>query len=122
MEERPGAVHLELPEDITDEDCDESIFDVVGFRRPDADELAIQAVAKMIENAKMPLLLIGAGANRKRTCRALTDFIEQTDAPFFNIQMGKGVVHERRRTYWSIKRRTSSDGFNKRSFDYDKII
>lgn len=52
------------------------------LRRPDADELAIQEVAKMIENAKMPLLLIGAGANRKRTCRALTDFIEQTASHF----------------------------------------
>jgi acetolactate synthase-1/2/3 large subunit len=99
MEERPGAVHLELPEDIAAEDCDESIFDVVGFRRPDADESAIQEAAKMIESAKMPLLLIGAGANRKRTSRALTDFIEQTGIPFFNTQMGKGVVDERNPQY-----------------------
>lgn len=99
MEERPGAVHLELPEDIAAEDCDESIFDVVGFRRPDADESAIREAAKMIENAKMPLLLIGAGANRKRTSRALTDFIEQTGIPFFNTQMGKGVVDERNPQY-----------------------
>ncbi|MCH8956502.1 acetolactate synthase large subunit [candidate division KSB1 bacterium] len=95
MEERPGAVHLELPEDIATEDCDEIIFDVVGFRRPDADELAIRAAAKMIENAKMPLLLIGAGANRKRTSEALTQFIKQTGMPFFNTQLGKGVVDER---------------------------
>ena len=95
MEERPGAVHLELPEDIAVEDCDDSVFEVVGHRRPDADELAIQEAAKMIENAKMPLLLIGAGANRKRTSEALAEFIEQTGIPFFNTQMGKGVVDER---------------------------
>ncbi len=95
MQERPGAVHLELPEDIASEDCQERIFEVVGFRRPDADEKAIQQAVKMIESAKMPLLLIGAGANRKRTSRALTEFIEQTGIPFFNTQMGKGVVDER---------------------------
>ncbi len=95
MEERPGAVHIELPEDIAAEDCDDRIFKVVGHRRPDADEIAIQEASKMIEAAKMPLLLIGAGANRKKTGEALTKFIEQTGIPFFNTQMGKGVVDER---------------------------
>jgi acetolactate synthase I/II/III large subunit len=95
IEERPGAVHLELPEDIAAEDCEDRIYDVVGFRRPDADESAIREAAKMIEAAKMPLLLIGAGANRKRTGKALEAFIDQTGIPFFNTQMGKGVVDER---------------------------
>jgi acetolactate synthase-1/2/3 large subunit len=95
IEERPGAVHLELPEDIAAEDCENRIFNVVGFRRPDADELAIREAVKMVEAAKMPLLLIGAGANRKKTGKALTQFIEQTGIPFFNTQMGKGVVDER---------------------------
>jgi len=95
IEERPGAVHLELPEDIAAEETEDKIFDVVGFRRPDADEEAIQKAAKMIEDARMPLLLIGAGANRKRTGKTLTEFIELTGIPFFNTQMGKGVVDER---------------------------
>ncbi len=95
MEERPGAVHLELPEDIAAEDCKDRIFKVVGHRRPDADELAVKEAAKMIEAAKMPLLLIGAAANRTRTGKALTKFIEQTGIPFFNTQLGKGVVDER---------------------------
>ncbi|MBC8346231.1 MAG: acetolactate synthase large subunit [Candidatus Marinimicrobia bacterium] len=95
MEERPGAVLLELPEDIAAEECDDRIFEVVSSRRPDADTSSIMKAAKMIEKAKMPLILIGAGANRKRTSKALTDFIEQTDIPFFNTQLGKGVVDER---------------------------
>ncbi len=95
MEERPGAVHLELPEDIAAEDCDDRVFNVVGFKRPDANEIAIREAVKMIENAKMPLLLIGAGANRKTTSQALKMFIEKTGIPFFNTQMGKGVVDER---------------------------
>ena len=95
MEERPGAVHLELPEDIAAEECEQRIFDVVGHKRPDADDSALMEAAKMIENAKRPLLLIGAGANRKKTSESLSKFIEKTGIYFFNTQMGKGVVDER---------------------------
>lgn len=95
MEERPGAVHIELPEDIAAEEVDEQLFEVINYNRPDADETAIQAAVTMIETAKMPLLLIGAGANRKLTQEALTYFIETTGIRFFSTQMGKGVVDER---------------------------
>ena len=109
MEERPGAVHLELPEDIAAEDCNDRIFDVVGHRRPDADKMAIQEAAKMIENAKLPLLLIGAGANRKRTSKALFKFIEATGIPFINTQLGKGVVDERHPKFIGTAALSSND-------------
>ena len=95
MEERPGAVHIELPEDIATEEVLERLFKLVDYKRPDADELAITHAAKMIEHARMPLLLIGAGANRKSTQKALSYFIETTGIRFFSTQMGKGVVDER---------------------------
>ncbi len=95
MEERPGAVHIELPEDIATEEVPERLFKLVDYKRPDADELAITQAAKMIEHARMPLLLIGAGANRKSTQKALSYFIETTGIRFFSTQMGKGVVDER---------------------------
>jgi acetolactate synthase-1/2/3 large subunit len=53
----------------------------------------------MIKHAKMPLLLIGAAANRKRASKALTKFVEKTGIPFFNTQMGKGVIDERHDAY-----------------------
>jgi len=109
IEERPGAVHLELPEDIAAEECDDRIYDVVGHRRADSDKLAIQEAVKMIEDAKMPLLLIGAGANRKRTGKALTNLIEQTGIPFFNTQMGKGVVDERHSQFIGTAALSSND-------------
>lgn len=109
MEERPGAVHLELPEDIAAEECEERIFEVVGHRRPDADEMAIQEAVKMIEEAKMPLVLIGAGANRKRTSKALATFINKTGIPFFNTQMGKGVVDERHPNFLGTAALSSHD-------------
>jgi len=95
MEERPGAAYIELPEDIAEEDTDAEIFDVVGHRRPAPDSQAIDEAVKMINEAERPLLLIGAGANRKRTSSALKEFIDKTGVYFFNTQMGKGVVDER---------------------------
>ena len=95
MEERPGAVHIELPEDIAAEQVEERIFEVRYARRPNADEESTLKAINMIQNSQNPLLLIGAGANRKRTSLALEKFIEKTGIPFFNTQLGKGVVDER---------------------------
>ena len=97
-EERPGAVHLELPEDIAQESTTRKIIErpsLYPTRRPIADKKAILKAAVMIQQAKHPLLLIGAGANRKRTANMLREFVEKTGIPFFNTQMGKGVIDER---------------------------
>ncbi|NOY67328.1 MAG: acetolactate synthase large subunit [Gammaproteobacteria bacterium] len=92
-EERPGAVHLELPEDIAAEHSVSShLFAVNNYYRPGANSTSIEQAAEMIRNAKHPLLLIGAGANRKRIVDALKGFVEKTGIPFFNTQMGKGVI------------------------------
>ena len=99
IEERPGAVHLELPEDIAREDCNDTVFSVDGHRRPNATEKTIAQAAHMIETAKCPLLLIGAGANRKRVGVALTEFVDATGIPFFTTQLGKGVIDERHPLY-----------------------
>ncbi|MFT7033678.1 MAG: acetolactate synthase-1/2/3 large subunit [Cyclobacteriaceae bacterium] len=95
QQERPGAVHIELPEDVAAEDTNEPIFNVPSVRRPAPDHKAVDAAIDMIQEAKMPLILIGAGANRKRTVNALMALIEKTQMHFFNTQMGKGVIDER---------------------------
>ena len=92
--ERPGAVHIEFPEDIAMEEVDENIYPVNNFRYPSADETALTEAAHMIEQAKRPLLLIGAGANRTRISEALTNFVDKIGIPFFSTQMGKGVINE----------------------------
>ncbi|MEQ9289548.1 MAG: acetolactate synthase large subunit [Cyclobacteriaceae bacterium] len=107
--ERPGAVHIELPEDVAAEETDELVFETPAIRRPAPDHKAIDAAVEMIQNAKMPLLLIGAGANRKRTGNALMAFIEKTKIPFFNTQMGKGVLDERHPLFLGTAALSSSD-------------
>jgi len=93
-EEKPGAVHLELPEDIADEETDSKPLQRSLCRRPTADEKAVRAAVRKIEAAKSPILVIGAGANRKMTSRMLLQLIEKTGIPFVTTQLGKGVVDE----------------------------
>ena len=94
-EEKPGPVLLELPEDIAEEPADMVDLIPPGERHyAIAGTNIIQTAAKAIKNAKRPLLLIGAGANRKEARRAISDFIGMIGVPFCNTQMGKGVVDE----------------------------
>ena len=109
MEERPGAAYLELPEDIAEEETDASLFDVVGHRRPSADYKSIDAAVEMIQSAKLPLLLVGAGANRKLAGKMLRKFIDETGIYFFNTQLGKGVIDERHPQYLGTAALSSND-------------
>lgn len=93
-EERPGAVHIELPEDIAEEDTDMPLLKPSMSRRPIAEYKAINAAVSMIEEATSPVLLIGAGANRKLTAKMLREFVDKTGIPFITTQMGKGVLNE----------------------------
>jgi acetolactate synthase-1/2/3 large subunit len=93
-EERPGAVHIELPEDIADESTSAKLLKSSIARRPIAEYKAISHAVAMIEKAKSPVLLIGAGANRKLTAKMLREFVDKTGIPYITTQMGKGVLDE----------------------------
>lgn len=96
-EERPGAVHLELPEDVAREPVTEStaaLFQIAHTHPPCADDEVIREAAAMIRAARAPLLLIGAGANRKMVRGALDRFVQTSGLYFFTTQMGKGVVDD----------------------------
>ena len=109
MDERPGAAYIELPEDIAEEQTDATVFDAVGHRRPDASGQSIDKAVEMIQVAKLPLLLIGAGANRKRTSNALKSLVDQSGLFFFDTQMGKGVIDERHAQYIGTAALSSDD-------------
>ena len=94
-DEKPGAVHLELPEDIADEQTDEQPMIPRPARRAIAEEKAIRSAVESIEAAIAPLLVVGAGANRKVTGNMLTALVEEFGIPFVTTQLGKGVVDER---------------------------
>ena len=108
-EERPGAVLLELPEDIAGEDTSEAVIPPHARRYAVAGDTALDKAARRIAAAERPLLLMGAGANRRRASRALRRFVEQTQFPFFVTQMGKGVVDESANLYLGTAALSSGD-------------
>ncbi|MBK6657743.1 MAG: acetolactate synthase large subunit [Proteobacteria bacterium] len=94
-EEKPGAVHLEFPEDIAEEETDTVPIARSMVRRAIPEDKAIRAAVHRLEKARTPVLIVGAGANRKITSRMLQQFIEHTGMPFVTTQLGKGVIDER---------------------------
>lgn len=122
QEEKPGAVHLELPEDVARDETSESLIPSSLFRRPISEEKSIRAAVEKIEKAKDPLLLIGAGANRKLTARVLRRFIDKTQIPFVTTQMGKGVVDERDPLFLGNTALSSGDFVHRATESADVIV
>ncbi|RCS24211.1 acetolactate synthase large subunit [Phyllobacterium salinisoli] len=93
MEERPGPVHLELPEDVAAEEVENaSVIPRHSLERPVPHATALDRGAEMILAAKRPLVMVGAAGNRPALVKALSSFVRRTRLPFFNTQMGKGAV------------------------------
>lgn len=93
MEERPGPVHLELPEDVAAEEIEDiPLIPVHPLDQPVAPTVALDRAAEMILAAKRPLVMIGAAGNRPRLVEPLSAFVRRIGVPFFNTQMGKGAV------------------------------
>jgi len=93
-EEKPGATHLELPEDIAAEKSDLAPLKPSYVRRPIAETKSIKRAVELLEKATHPLLVIAAGSNRKMTANQLRAFIDKQGIPFITTQMGKGVIDE----------------------------
>src|SRR6476659_3708252 len=93
QQERPGPVHLELPEDIAGEEVPEiPLVKLHPIDIPVADSAALDRAADLILKAERPLVMLGAAASRPRLAGPLSDFVRRVRIPFFNTQMGKGSV------------------------------
>jgi len=92
--ERPGAVHLELPEDVAECETDAQVQRRGYMRRPSPDGEVIEKAAAMISRAEHPLIMISSGANRKLITTQLEQFIEKTGIYAVHTQMGKGVLSD----------------------------
>ncbi len=121
-EEKPGATHLELPEDIAEEPTASRPIARSVARRPSAEAKAVRQAVKALEAAKRPVLVIGAGANRTMTSRMLHQFIEKTGIPFVTTQMGKGVIDERHPLFLGCAALSAGDFCHRAIEDADCIV
>lgn len=90
--ERPGAIHIELPEDVAEEETEATVQKRSEIKIPYPDSEAIKRAATMICEAKNPLIIVSSGANRRAVTEELEDFVGRTGIYLVHTQMGKGVV------------------------------
>jgi acetolactate synthase-1/2/3 large subunit len=93
QQERPGPVHLELPEDIAAESAEAALVPPHPADLPVAPLSAVDRAAELLANAKKPLVMLGAAASRPHLAEPLSTFVRRMGIPFFNTQMGKGAVN-----------------------------
>jgi len=90
--EKPGAVHIELPEDVAKQESDAQPMKPRRFRRYVADEKIIDRAFEMLRESERPVILAGNGCIRKHAHRQLRAFCERTGIGVISTFMAKGVV------------------------------
>nr|WP_199333747.1 acetolactate synthase large subunit [Oculatella sp. FACHB-28] len=90
--EKPGAVHIDLPENIAAMPAVGRPLKTDGREKTFAAFHSIEKAATLISQAKNPLILVGNGAIRANASEALTEFATRLNIPVANTFMGKGVI------------------------------
>jgi len=90
--EKPGAVHIELPEDIAEMETSEVPMLPRRFRRSVPDSKIVDKAFALLKDARKPVILAGNGCIRKRASRQLRQFCEQTGIGVISTFMAKGCV------------------------------
>ena len=90
--EKPGAVHIDLPENIAAMPATGKILKQDSREKTYSSMISIEKAAKAIAKAKNPLILTGNGAIRAGASVALTEFASKLNIPVANSFMGKGAI------------------------------
>lgn len=95
LEEKAGAVHLELPQDIAKMESDIKPIKTQQVFRSRPNEELIEKAAKLILESKTPILLVGNGCIRGRASLYVRKFVEKTGICSMNTFMAKGVISDK---------------------------
>jgi len=94
LSEKPGATHIELPQDIAKRKSNIPPIIPQKIRRSKANEDLIKEAAEIILQAKRPMLFIGNGCIREDASEAIRRFAERTGICSMNTFMAKGVIRD----------------------------
>lgn len=92
--EKPGSTHLDLPEDVADAEAPLGLEPLVPQQPFPTEPLdqQIERAAKIISEARYPIVLAGNGVARGRASEALRHFVDTLGIPVVETFMGKGSV------------------------------
>jgi acetolactate synthase I/II/III large subunit len=91
---RHGVVHLELPEDIAEEETKALIQKSMPIMQPESYDVEIKRAVEMIKNAKYPLIIVSSAANSENVSKELTNLVNKTGIYVVHTQMGKGILSD----------------------------
>lgn len=94
-EEKSGATHLELPEDVAKQESDIKPIAKQKVLRSQSNMFLIKKAVKLIIEAEKPIVLIGNGCIREDAIFYVRKFLELTGMCSLNTFMGKGVVSDK---------------------------
>jgi acetolactate synthase I/II/III large subunit len=101
--EPPGAVHIDLPENIANMPAEGAPLRADLPSMPVASEESLQRAAIAISQASTPMILVGNGAIRNHASEAITRFATRLNIPVTNTFMGKGVLdYTDGRSLWTL--------------------
>ena len=107
--EKPGPVHLELPEDIAEMHTKGFIYPRHELRRPGPDPVALKRGVELMRSAKSPLICIGCAAARRLRQSTIQKLLDISGLYVVATQMGKGVVDERGPQFLGVAALSSDD-------------
>lgn len=90
--EKPGAVHIELPEDVAEHETAAQPLKPHRYRRPVADDKITDKAFELLRNAKRPVIIAGNGSIRRRASKQLRQFCDSTGIGVLSTFMAKGAV------------------------------
>ena len=90
--EKPGAVHIDLPDNIAKMPAQGTPMRRVSPQKGMAPFQAIERAARRISRAKRPLILAGCSAVRAGAAQAVTEFATELRIPIANTMMAKGII------------------------------
>ena len=98
--EKPGATHIELPEDVAAESVDAVPMPVRRTTYPQAPSASLERVADLLGAAERPVVLVGNGVIRRQAAGQgaadqLAVFVRRLGTPVVPTFMGKGALSYR---------------------------
>src|SRR4051812_41899570 len=90
--EKPGATHIELPEDVMEEEIDAQPLPRTRQIRSEPAARELLRAADLIRSAISPVVLAGNGVVRAKGAPALREFVRATGIPVAETFMGKGLI------------------------------
>jgi len=90
--EKPGATHIELPEDVMEAEIDAEPLPNRRLVRPEPAARELLKAADTVRGALNPVALAGNGVIRGGATPALREFVRATGIPVAETFMGKGLL------------------------------